>query len=216
MRALISVADKEGLEDFARGLLAHGAEIISTGGTAAALRAAAVPVRAIEEVTGFPEILGGRVKTLHPAVHGGILARRDDGAHMEELRRHGIAPIDLVACNLYRFAETAVQPGATLAEVLEEIDIGGVTLLRAAAKNFPHVTVVARPRDYPLVLGELEQHGAVTAETRRWLAALAFQHTALYDTLIAGYLRKGTSEAQFPEEVTLALPCVCSSSRTAS
>jgi phosphoribosylaminoimidazolecarboxamide formyltransferase/IMP cyclohydrolase len=205
MRALISVSDKDGLEDFARGLLAYGAEIISTGGTVAALRAAAVPVRGVEEVSGFPEILGGRVKTLHPAVHGGILARRDDDAHMAELREHGIALIDMVVCNLYRFAETAVQPGATLADVLEEIDIGGVTLLRAAAKNFPFVTVVVRPRDYALVLGELEQHGAVTAETRRWLAALAFQHTALYDTLIAGYLRKGTPEAGFPEEVTLAL-----------
>jgi phosphoribosylaminoimidazolecarboxamide formyltransferase/IMP cyclohydrolase len=205
MRVLISVADKDGLEDFARGLLAHGAEIVSTGGTAVALRVAEVPVRGVEEVSGFPEILGGRVKTLHPAVHGGILARRDDETHMAELQQHGIVPIDMVVCNLYRFAETAVRPSATLAEVLEEIDIGGVTLLRAAAKNFPFVTVVVRPRDYPLVLGELEQHGAVTAETRRWLAALAFQHTALYDTLIAGYLRKGTPDASFPEEVTLAL-----------
>jgi phosphoribosylaminoimidazolecarboxamide formyltransferase / IMP cyclohydrolase len=205
MRALISVFDKEGLEEFARGLVAHGAEIISTGGTAATLRAADLSVQTIEEVTGFPEILGGRVKTLHPAVHGGILALRDDDGHMEELRRHNITPIDVVICNLYRFAETAVQPGATLADMLEEIDIGGVTLLRAAAKNFPHVTVVARPRDYPLVLGELERHGAVTAETRRRLAALAFQHTAVYDSLIAAYLRKGTPDATFPEEVTLAL-----------
>jgi phosphoribosylaminoimidazolecarboxamide formyltransferase/IMP cyclohydrolase len=205
MRVLISVSDTDGLADFARGLLARGAEIISTGGTAATLRAADVPVTGVEAVTGFPEILGGRVKTLHPAVHGGILARRDDGAHMAELQQHGITPIDMVVCNLYRFAEMAVQPGATLAEVLEEIDIGGVTLLRAAAKNFPHVTVVVRPRDYERVLGELAEHGAVTAETRRWLAALAFQHTAVYDSLIAAYLRKGTPDAVFPEEVTLAL-----------
>ncbi|HEV2237867.1 MAG TPA: bifunctional phosphoribosylaminoimidazolecarboxamide formyltransferase/inosine monophosphate cyclohydrolase [Ktedonobacterales bacterium] len=205
MRALISVSDKDGLADLAHGLLAHGVEIISTGGTASALRAADVPVTGIEQVTGFPEILGGRVKTLHPAVHGGILARRDDAAHMAELQQLGITPIDIVVCNLYRFAEMVVQPGAALAEVLEEIDIGGVTLLRAAAKNFPHVTVVVRPRDYLLVLSELAEHGAVTAETRRWLAALAFQHTAVYDSLIAAYLRKGTPEAVFPEEVTLAL-----------
>jgi phosphoribosylaminoimidazolecarboxamide formyltransferase/IMP cyclohydrolase len=205
MRALISVATKEGIETFARGLHTRGFEIISTGGTAAVLAEAGVPVRSVSDLTGFPEILGGRVKTLHPAVHGAILARRDDAAHMNELRLHGIEPIDMVVCNLYRFAEAAARPGASLEEVVEEIDIGGVTLLRAAAKNFAHVTVVVRPRDYPDVLRELDEGGSVMVETRRWLAALAFQHTATYDTIIADYLRKGTAEAMFPEEVTIPL-----------
>lgn len=203
MRALISVANKEGIETFARGLHARGYEIISTGGTAASLAAAEVPVRPVSDLTGFPEILGGRVKTLHPAVHGGILAQRDKAAHMDELRQHGIEPIDMVVCNLYRFAEATARTGTTLDEVLEEIDIGGVTLLRAAAKNFPHVTVVVRPRDYVDVLRELDEGGSVMMETRRWLAAIAFQHTAIYDSLIAGYLRRGTAEADFPEEITV-------------
>ncbi len=205
MRALISVSNKEGIETFARGLHARGFEIVTTGGTAASLTEAGIPIRLVSDVTGFPEILGGRVKTLHPHVHGGILAQRDDASHMEELREHGIEPIDMVVCNLYRFADAAARTGATLEEVLEEVDIGGVTLLRAAAKNFPHVTVVVRPRDYPDVLRELDEGGSVMLETRRWLAALAFQHTATYDTLIAEYLRQGTAEATFPEEVTLAL-----------
>jgi phosphoribosylaminoimidazolecarboxamide formyltransferase/IMP cyclohydrolase len=203
MRALISVANKEGIESFARALHARGCEIISTGGTAAALAAADVPAQSVSDLTGFPEILGGRVKTLHPAVHGGILARRDNAAHMNELRAHGIEPIDVVVCNLYRFAATMARSDATLEEVLEEIDIGGVTLLRAAAKNFPYVTVIVRPRDYTDVLRELDEGGSVMAETRRWLAAVAFQHTAIYDSLIAEYLRRGTAEAAFPEEVTV-------------
>ena len=205
MRALISVANKDGIETFARGLHALGAEIVSTGGTADELRAAAVPVRTVADVTGFPEILGGRVKTLHPAVHGGILARRDDAAHMEDLRRHGIAPIDLVVCNLYRFTDAVARPDIEPRDALEEIDIGGVTLLRAAAKNYPHVAVVVRPRDYPDVLRDLEDRGEVREEMRRWLAAIAFQHTAIYDTAIADYLRRGTPEANFPEELTIAL-----------
>jgi phosphoribosylaminoimidazolecarboxamide formyltransferase/IMP cyclohydrolase len=205
MRALISVADKTGIEVFARGLHERGFEIVSTGGTAATLAEAGVPVRSVSDLTGFPEILGGRVKTLHPAVHGAILARRDDTTHMEELRTHGIQPIDLVVCNLYRFAAAAARPDATLEEVVEEIDIGGVTLLRAAAKNFAHVTVVVRPRDYPEVLRELDEGGSVMVETRRCLAAIAFQHTATYDSIIADYLRKGTTEAQFPEELTIPL-----------
>jgi phosphoribosylaminoimidazolecarboxamide formyltransferase / IMP cyclohydrolase len=205
MRALISVSNKEGIETFARGLHARGFEIVSTGGTATTLAEAGVPVRLVSDLTGFPEILGGRVKTLHPAVHGGILAQRDVASHMEELRTHGIEPIDMVVCNLYRFADAAARANSTLEEVLEEVDIGGVTLLRAAAKNFPHVTVVVRPRDYPDVLRELDEGGSVMVETRRWLAAMAFQHTATYDTLIAEYLRQGTAEATFPEEVTIAL-----------
>ncbi|HEY7835169.1 MAG TPA: bifunctional phosphoribosylaminoimidazolecarboxamide formyltransferase/IMP cyclohydrolase, partial [Ktedonobacterales bacterium] len=205
LHALISVEDKDGIETLARGLRAHGAELVSTGRTATVLKAAGVPVRLVSDLTGFPEILDGRVKTLHPAVHGGILARRDDPAHMAELRRHGIAPIDLVICNLYRFSEVRARIGATPDDIVEAIDIGGVALLRAAAKNHAHVTVVVRPRDYAQVLRELDEQGSVSAATRRWLAAVAFQHTATYDTLIAEYLRQGTGEAAFPEEATIAI-----------
>lgn len=205
MRALLSVEDKTGIETLARGLEALGVEIISTGGTAALLASAGIMVRSVADVTGFPEILGGRVKTLHPAIHGGILARRDDEAHMAELEQHGIAPIDIVVCNLYSFSQTASRPSVTLGEALEKIDIGGVTLLRAAAKNFPHVTVIVRPQDYPDVLSEMETIGGTTIETRKRLAASAFQHTALYDTAIAEYLRHDTDEGLFPEQVTLGL-----------
>jgi phosphoribosylaminoimidazolecarboxamide formyltransferase / IMP cyclohydrolase len=205
MRAIISVADKTGVVAFAQGLSALNVELFSTGGTAQALTAAGVPVRSITEMTGFPEILDGRVKTLHPAVHGGILARRDREAHMAELEEHHITPIDLVICNLYPFAETVARPDTTLENALEEIDIGGVTLVRAAAKNFPSVTVIVQPEDYESVLEELRAQGNASAETRRRLAAVAFQHTAMYDTAIAEYLRKGTSDEIFPEELTLGL-----------
>jgi phosphoribosylaminoimidazolecarboxamide formyltransferase / IMP cyclohydrolase len=205
MRAIISVADKTGIVAFAQGLSALNVELFSTGGTAQALTAAGVPVRSITEMTGFPEILDGRVKTLHPAVHGGILARRDREAHMAELEEHHITPIDLVVCNLYPFAETVARPNSTLENALEEIDIGGVTLVRAAAKNFPSVTVIVRPEDYDAVLEELRAQGNASAEMRRRLAAVAFQHTAMYDTAIAEYLRQGTSNEVFPEELTLGL-----------
>lgn len=205
MRAIVSVADKTNVVAFAQGLSALNVELFSTGGTAQALAKAGVPVHSITDITGFPEILEGRVKTLHPAVHGGILARRDRDKHMAELEEHHITPIDLVVCNLYPFAETVAQPDATLESALEEIDIGGVTLLRAAAKNFPSVTVIVRPEDYEPVLEELRAQGTASAETRRRLAAIAFQHTALYDTAIAEYLRRGTSDVLFPEELTLGL-----------
>ena len=205
MRAIISVYDKTGLVAFAQGLSALNIEIYSTGKTAHALAEASVPVHSISEITGFPEILDGRVKTLHPAVHGGILARRDRDAHMAELEEHHITPIDLVVCNLYPFSEAVAQPDVTLETALEEIDIGGVTLLRAAAKNFPSVTVVVRPEDYAVVLDEIQTQGVASAETRRKLAAIAFQHTALYNTAIADYLRRGTSDELFPEKLTLGL-----------
>jgi phosphoribosylaminoimidazolecarboxamide formyltransferase / IMP cyclohydrolase len=205
MRALVSVEDKTGVETLARGLQALGVEIISTGGTAALLASIGIAVRPVADVTGFPEILGGRVKTLHPAIHGGILARREDEAHMAELAQHGITPIDIVVCNLYPFSQTVARHDVTLDEALEKIDIGGVTLLRAAAKNYPHVTVIVRPQDYPDVLTELETTGATSMETRKRLAAQAFQHTALYDSAIAEYLRRDTDEALFPEQVTLGL-----------
>ncbi len=205
MRALLSVADKTGVETLARGLRALGYELLSTGGTARALSEVGIETRSVSDVTGFPEILGGRVKTLHPHIHGGILARRGDAAHMEELRQHGIEPVDMVVCNLYPFAETIRQPDATLESALEDIDIGGVTLLRAAAKNFADVVVVVRPQDYPDVLSELETTGTCRLDTRRRLAAIAYQHTASYDTAIAEYLRRGTTEALFPSELTLDL-----------
>ncbi len=205
MRAIVSVSDKTGLEAFARELAALGVEIYSTGGSARALVEAGVPVKPISDLTGFPEILGGRVKTLHPAVHGGILARRDDPEQMRELAEHGMTPVDLVVCNLYPFAQTVARGSAGLGETLDEIDIGGVTLLRAAAKNFPAVTVVARPDDYMTVLDELKGSGETSLETRRRLAAVAFQHTALYDTAIAEYLRRDTPDEIFPGELTLGL-----------
>ena len=204
MRALLSVAQKEGIVSFAQALQALGAELISTGGTAAELAAAGLPVKQVSDLTGFPEILGGRVKTLHPTIHGGILAKRDEPEQMQQLAEHHIAPIDLVVCNLYPFVQTISQPGASLEQALEQIDIGGVTLLRAAAKNFEHVVVVVRPSDYETVLRELQEHGAVHLETRRRLATYAFQHTASYDTHIATYLRQLDSTL-FPDEFTIAL-----------
>jgi phosphoribosylaminoimidazolecarboxamide formyltransferase / IMP cyclohydrolase len=207
MRALLSVANKEGIEPFARRLSALGVEIVSTGRTAATLTAAGISARTVAEVTGFPEILGGRVKTLHPAIAAAILARRDDPAHLADLRAHGIEPIDLVVCNLYPFSD-AVSRGVSFEGALEEIDIGGVTLLRAAAKNHPHVTVVVHPADYESVLDELTTDGATTPETRRRLSIAAFAHTALYDTAVAEYLRRASPGAQdefFPEELALGL-----------
>ncbi|MGH2502334.1 MAG: bifunctional phosphoribosylaminoimidazolecarboxamide formyltransferase/IMP cyclohydrolase, partial [Ktedonobacterales bacterium] len=205
MRAIISVDNKHGIEAFAAGLAQQGVEIFSTGNTMRALEVAGVPVRSIADLTGFPEILGGRVKTLHPAVHAGVLARRDDPAHMAELEQHGLQPIDIVVCNLYPFSKTIAQPAVTLEDAIEKIDIGGVTLLRAAAKNFAAVTVVSRPEDYEETLIELETTGGVSLETRRRLAIIAFQLTALYDTAIAAYLRRGQDDAAFPEQVTLGL-----------
>ncbi|RMF84053.1 MAG: bifunctional phosphoribosylaminoimidazolecarboxamide formyltransferase/IMP cyclohydrolase PurH, partial [Nitrospirae bacterium] len=185
----------------ARGLKALGYDLVASGGTARALRAAGLEVTDVSTLTGFPEILGGRVKTLHPAVHGGILARRTK-AHLAELARHGIAPIDVVVVNLYPFAETVARPDATLADAVENIDIGGVALLRAAAKNFEHVVVVCDPEDYDWVLERLRA-GGLSEEERRALAAKAFRHTAGYDMAIAAYL--GGEEQAPVEEVPLLL-----------
>lgn len=185
-RALLSVSDKTGLEAFAQKLAAAGGELIASGGTARRLTAAGVLVLQVEDVTGFPEILGGRVKTLHPAIHGGILARRTS-QHLEELAQYNIRPIDLVVVNLYPFQETIARPGVSLATAIEEIDIGGVALLRAAAKNHESVTVVCDPADYDAV-AEAFASGSVSSRLRRKLAVKAFQHTAAYDTAIANYL----------------------------
>ena len=187
MKALLSAADKKGIVGLARGLADLGWEVYSTGGTEAALAAAGVPVRSIEVLTGFPEILDGRVKTLHPAIHGGILARRDMAADLAELQQHGLAPLDLVANNLYPFAATVASADATHADILENIDIGGVTLLRAAAKNYRHVVPLCRPEDYTEVLAALRGQGSVGEALRLRLATLAFRHVAEYDAAIAAY-----------------------------
>jgi phosphoribosylaminoimidazolecarboxamide formyltransferase/IMP cyclohydrolase len=190
-RALISVHDKTGVVDFARGLHALGAEILSTGGTARLLRDSGVPVVDVAEVTGFPEMLDGRVKTLHPKVHGGILARRDLPEHAAALERHGIRPIDLVAVTLYPFEKTVATPGVTLEEAIENIDIGGPSMIRGAAKNHAHVAVVTDPGQYGPVLGELRKSDRGLSDATRFrLAFEAFRRTAQYDAAIAAYLRE--------------------------
>ena len=204
MRALLSVYDKTGLSDFARGLIDLGVELVSTGGTLRELRAAGLPVTAVADVTRFPEILDGRVKTLHPAIHGGLLARRADPDHEAELATHGIARIDLVAGNLYPFAETVRDREIALEEALEQIDIGGPAMIRAAAKNFPAVVVVVDPADYPAVVDDLGR-GDLPLERRRALAAKAFAHVSAYDAVVAEYLR-GTpaGDDPFPAAFSLA------------
>ncbi len=187
MRALLSVSDKTGIVPFGRGLVAIGADIVSTGGTLAALQGAGIPATAVAAVTGFPEILGGRVKTLHPRIHGGILARPDEPSHAAELAAHGIAPFDLVAVNLYPFAATVAIPGVAEAEAVEQIDIGGPAMLRAAAKNFAAVVPLCDPDDYGAVLDALGSDGLGHDERRR-LAAKAFAHTAAYDAAVAAWL----------------------------
>ncbi|KPJ51734.1 MAG: phosphoribosylaminoimidazolecarboxamide formyltransferase [Dehalococcoidia bacterium DG_18] len=201
MRAILSVWDKTGLVDFARGLQELGAELYSTGGTKKALDEAGVPVRGIAEMTNFPEILDGRVKTLHPTVHGGILARRDLESHMAQLAKQGITPIDMVVVNLYPFVQTVTREGVSLEDALENIDIGGPTMIRAAAKNFPHVLVVVDPADYAPILEKLRS-GEIGISERNKLAQKAFQHVAIYDTAISSYLRP-ISEI-FPTEMTIA------------
>jgi phosphoribosylaminoimidazolecarboxamide formyltransferase/IMP cyclohydrolase len=202
MRAIISVSDKAGVVDFANGLVKLGFELFSTGGTKKTLAEAHVPVKSVSEITGFPEILDGRVKTLHPAVHGGILAKRDMASHMAELAKNNIDVIDLIAVNLYPFVKTVAKAGVTLDEALENIDIGGPTMIRAAAKNFPSVIVVVDPTDYQLVLEKLAA-GGLELDERKQLAQKAFQHVAVYDTAISQYLRQNVEV--FPEEMTVAL-----------
>ena len=186
MRALLGVSDKTGIIEFAQGLHGLGVELIATGKTAATIRDAGIPVKDVADITGFPEMLDGRVKTLHPAVHAGILARRDNADHMEQMRQHGFGSIDIVAVNLYPFAETVAQ-GADDATVIENIDIGGPTLIRAAAKNADSVAVVTNPTQYPALLDELRA-GGISQPTRNKLAAKAFAHVAAYDTEVAHWL----------------------------
>ena len=210
-RALLSVSNKTGLVDFARRLSRQGVELISTGGTARALRDAGLDVREVASLTDFPEILDGRVKTLHPAVHGGLLARRNDPDDLNQLRDHEIAPIDLVVVNLYPFRQTVAREGVSEEEAMENIDIGGPTMIRAAAKNHAFVAVVTSPEDYGAVAGELEDaSGNLSMETRRRLAHQAFEHTAHYDRAIADFFaqRSGrtSEEAALPETLRLNLP----------
>lgn len=202
-RALLSVSDKRGLIELGRGLVRHGVELVSTGGTHAALKEAGLPVTYVSEVTGFPEILDGRVKTLHPAIHAGILARRDDPGHLAQLEAAGIKPIDLVVVNLYPFAATVARPGVTLEEAIENIDIGGPSMIRAAAKNHAGVVVLVDPAAYPALLAEMDANaGRVSPEFARARAVEAFAHTAAYDAAIHRYLAGVEGEA-FPELLEL-------------
>ena len=206
-RALLSVYDKTGVVEFARALSARGVEIVSTGGTARALSDAGVRVKEVSELTGFPEMLDGRVKTLHPLVHGGLLARRDDAGHMKQAGDHGIGMIDLIAVNLYPFEKTlAERPGDTDG-IIEMIDIGGPAMVRSASKNAAFVTVVVDPADYETVLSEIAASGGVSGSTRTRLAAKAFGHTAAYDAVIADFLRRSGEDGNeaFPQSLSLPL-----------
>ena len=199
MRALISVSDKSGVVEFAQRLRSAGWEIIATGGTMKLLREKGVEVINISDVTGFPEICDGRVKTLHPKVHGGLLARRDNPSHLQALKENGIEFIDMVCVNLYPFRQTIAKPDVTMEDAIENIDIGGPSMLRSAAKNYRDVTVVCDPADYDTVIGQIEASGNTDVETRLKLSAKAFTHTALYDSCIASYLREkaGLNEKLF-------------------
>ena len=201
MRALVSVSDKTGLVEFVQGLQQHGWEIIATGGTQRLLEDAGVHTIGISEVTGFPEICDGRVKTLHPKVHGALLARRDEPSHLQALKENGIEFIDMVCVNLYPFRETIAKEGTTMAEAIEKIDIGGPSMLRSAAKNWNDVTVVCDPADYQRILEEIYATGNTTRDTRLQLSAKAYTHTAEYDMCIATYMRKaaGLNEKLFLE-----------------
>jgi phosphoribosylaminoimidazolecarboxamide formyltransferase/IMP cyclohydrolase len=206
-QALLSVSDKTGLVEFARGLVHHGIALVSTGGTAKLLKDAGLKVTEVADHTGFPEMLDGRVKTLHPKVHGGILARRDVAGHMAALAKAGIPTIDLVVVNLYPFSATIARPGCTLSEAIENIDIGGPAMVRSAAKNYEHVAVVTDPADYDVVLKEMgAAAGALGAETHFRLAQKAFSHTARYDGAISNYLTAiddSGKQARFPQRLNL-------------
>lgn len=201
-RALISVSDKTGLVDFAKGLVDAGYEIISTGGTRKALADAGVSTISISDVTGFPEIMDGRVKTLHPNVHGALLCVRENPEHVAQIKELGIEYIDLVCVNLYPFKETVQKEGVSHEEIIENIDIGGPSMLRSASKNYRYIPVLCDPKDYAKVLEEIQTHGETTLETREHLAAKVFRHTARYDAMIADYLTKKCGE-QFPESMTI-------------
>ncbi|CAG9621354.1 bifunctional phosphoribosylaminoimidazolecarboxamide formyltransferase/IMP cyclohydrolase [Sutcliffiella rhizosphaerae] len=202
MRAIVSVSNKEGIVPFVKQLVELGVEVISTGGTKKVLQESGVQVIGISDVTTFPEILDGRVKTLHPMIHGGLLAMRDNESHQAQLSEHGITPIDLVVVNLYPFKETISKADSTFEDAIENIDIGGPTMLRAAAKNHKDVTVLVDPADYEDVVSELKESGKVAVATRRRLAAKVFRHTAAYDAMISNYLTEAVEE-KHPESFTV-------------
>ena len=212
-RAILSVTDKTGLVDFARSLSTLGIELISTGGTAKLLRDSGIPVKDISDLTGFPEMLGGRVKTLHPKVHGGILYRREDPKHVAAVNQHGIQPIDMVVVNLYAFEKTAAKPGVAFEELIENIDIGGPSMIRSAAKNFHDVAIVTSPADYDSIAEELRREGGTLSKQTKWrLAQKAFATTAAYDSAIATTLERVTpekfdlqSEGTFPPTLRFSL-----------
>jgi phosphoribosylaminoimidazolecarboxamide formyltransferase/IMP cyclohydrolase len=194
-RALISVSNKKGIVDFAGELSAMGVEILSTGGTAKTLRDAGIPVKDVSEHTGSPEMLDGRVKTLHPKIHGGLLSRRDNPKDMEEIKKQGIETIDMVVVNLYPFEETISKSGVSFAEAIENIDIGGPAMLRSSSKNFQDVAVIVDPSDYDRIMHEIKSlNGDLSYKTRLELAKKVFQHTSRYDGLIADYLKKVIQE----------------------
>ncbi|HKW31335.1 MAG TPA: bifunctional phosphoribosylaminoimidazolecarboxamide formyltransferase/IMP cyclohydrolase, partial [Verrucomicrobiae bacterium] len=207
-RALLSVSDKTGLVPLAQALAAAGVELISTGGTARTLREAGLTVKDISDHTGFPEMLDGRVKTLHPKVHGGLLFIRGDAKHEAAVREHGIPPIDLVVVNLYPFEQTVAKPGVSLHDAIENIDIGGPSMLRSAAKNHDSVTVVVDPRDYEEVADQIKANGDTTLELRRKLAARVFARTAAYDAAIAAHLDSEfrIRNSELPESLTVSAP----------
>jgi len=202
MRVLISVSDKKGIVEFARSLTDQGAEIVSTGGTYRVLKEAGIEAKEVSGITGFPECLDGRVKTLHPMIHAGILAVRSNPDHMKQLKELHVTPIDMVVVNLYPFRETISKEGVTRAEAIENIDIGGPSMVRAAAKNYQDVTVVTDPADYPLILEEL-RNGPVSEQTKFRLMQKAFEHTASYDAMIADYLRRERGDHEMPQKLTM-------------
>ena len=205
-RALISVSDKTGIVDFARALQGMGVDIISTGGTATALQTAGIPVIKISDVTDFPEMMDGRVKTLHPRIHGGLLALRNNATHMAEAKKHGIEMIDLVVVNLYPFEATIAKPNVHLEEAIENIDIGGPSMIRSASKNYKDVIVLVDPSDYGKILDEIKAGGNVSQETRFGLMVKAFEHTARYDGIISSYFGgKRTTAEEFPEALSVNL-----------
>ena len=202
MRALLSVSDKTGLVEFSRGLIEHGYDLVATSSTSRALADAGVEAQSVADVTGFPEMLDGRVRTLHPAIHAGILARRDDPEHMRQLAESRFEPIDMIVSSLYPFSDTLAS-GADDDAIVENIDIGGPTLIRAAAKNRDSVAVVVSPSQYEAILGELREHGSVSLATRHRLATEAFAHVAAYDTQVAAWLRTGAVDETLPAELTV-------------
>ena len=205
-RALISVSDKKGIVEFAKALKEFSVEIISTGGTYTTLKNAGIEVKSVSDITGFPEILDGRVKTLHPSIHGGILAVLDNPSHIEQLKKHNIEPIDLVVVNLYPFEQTIAAENVKLDEAIEQIDIGGPAMVRSSSKNFRHTAIIVNPDLYGVVLEEMHEHdGALTIQTRFNLACRAFQHTAHYDSVIASYLSGLAPQNTLPDSITISL-----------